>query len=87
MSTVNRVVIHARALERFRRRTGKPAAQILAEAGITAAELRVGVRGAGFTLADLERVAHALDTTPRDLATASTVLTAAESLRCPRSSP
>jgi len=85
MSTVNRVVIHARALERFRRRTGKPAAQILRDAGMTAADLKAGLSGAGFTLADLERMAEALGTTTRDLATASTVLTAAESLRCPPS--
>lgn len=78
------MVIHAQALERFRRRTGKSVAQILGEAGMTAADMRAGVSGAGFTLAGLERVAHALGTTPRDLATASTVLTAAESLRLGR---
>ncbi|WP_341977229.1 hypothetical protein LTA6_001589 [Microbacterium sp. LTA6] len=78
---VNQIVIHVHALERFRRRNGKSVTQVLGEVGMTAADLNAGVRGGGFTLADLARLAEALDTTPRDLATASTVLTAAENLR------
>ena len=82
---VNQVVIHARALERFRRRSGKSVTQVLGETGMSVADLSAGVRGGGFTLTDLARLAEALETTPRDLATASTVLTAAENLRRPGS--
>lgn len=81
------VVIHPRALEVFRRRAGKSVAQVLIDAGIDAPGFRERIRGEGFGLSDVARLAQALDTTPRELTTTSTVLAAAERLRRPRVAP
>ncbi len=75
-----RVTLHPRALERFRRLSGKSVSRILLDVGMNAIEFRTCIHG-GFTLNDVARLADALGTTPRELTTASTVQATADQLR------
>ena len=64
--------VHPAALEQLRQRTGRPASAIIRHSGLTADRFKERLRDQRFTIADIQRLANALDVTPRDVLTTST---------------
>ncbi|KQY73822.1 hypothetical protein ASD13_17045 [Microbacterium sp. Root1433D1] len=80
-ATANCVFLHPRALETFRRRTGRSVAQVLDDAQMDVLDFRARIHHLGFERGEANRLALALDTTLRELATTSTVFATAERIR------
>lgn len=76
-----RTPLDPRALEILRRRVGKSVSQVLRDAEMDADDFRDRIRGEGFGRQEVSRLARALETTPRQLTTTSTVVATAHRLR------
>ncbi|KQQ65329.1 hypothetical protein [Microbacterium sp. Leaf320] len=79
--------VHPAALERFRARVGRSAAVVVWDAGIDPGEFRARLAGPGFTPGQVAALAAALETTPREILSASKLQFTAESIRLPHILP
>lgn len=77
--------VHPRALEKHRRAAGLTVTEVLTAAEMSTRYFSSRLHTQTFSLDDIARLAAALDTTPRALATTTTVVLAAEGLDAPRS--